>query len=61
MLKVGDTIECSDKEDAAEAAENLGLLGYDWDFEYERDGQKGIWIVIINEPEEGEDEDGRTF
>lgn len=51
MLKVGDTIKCSDKEDAAEAAENLGLLGYDWDFEYERDGQKGIWIVIIKEPE----------
>lgn len=50
-LQKGDSIKCHDKEDAAELAEELGMEGYDWDFCYSMDGEKGIWILIYDVPE----------
>lgn len=49
MLKKGDTIKCSDADDAADMAEALNRLGVDWDFCYEKDGEKGIWIEIMED------------
>lgn len=51
-LKKGDLIKCVDAEDAANVADALQQDGYDWDFVYERDGQKGIWIEILGEVQE---------
>ena len=50
-LQIGDHIKCHDKEDAAELAEELGKEGYDWDFCYSMNGEKGIWILIYDIPE----------
>lgn len=47
MLKKGDTIKCSDKYEAGEIADALSKQGIDWDFCYEKNGVKGIWIDII--------------
>jgi len=57
MLNVGDTIKCHDATDGAETALAVGAEGYDWDFEFERDGQKGIWIVITGVPDKNEEDD----
>ena len=45
-LKKGDLIKCTDAEDAASVADALCKNGIDWDFVYEHDGEKGIWIEI---------------
>ena len=46
-LSKGDFIKCHDAEEASYIADRLQQDGYDWDFVYERDGQKGIWIEIL--------------
>lgn len=51
-LKKGDLIKCADPEDVANVADALQQDGYDWDFVYERDGEKGIWIEILKEVQE---------
>lgn len=48
----GDFINCHDKLTAGEAAVALNKVGYEWDFVYERDGVKGIWIEILARPED---------
>lgn len=50
-LTPGDTIRCMNSEDAAEVAEALGEAGYEWDFVYELNGKKGIWIEILGRSE----------
>lgn len=45
-LKKGDTIKCHDKDELLELHDALQKDGYDTDFVYERDGLKGLWIVI---------------
>lgn len=39
-----DIIKCRDKEDAADIAEELTKLNIEWDFAYEVQGEKGIFI-----------------
>lgn len=46
-MKKGDYIKCKDADEAAEVADALQNEGYDWDFVYECNGQKGIWIEIL--------------
>lgn len=48
-LKIGDTIKCIDAEDAVNLMEELLRGGYDCDFRYEMNGEKGIWLEIIEE------------
>ena len=45
-LSKGDFIKYHDADEAAYIADRLQQDGYDWDFVYEHDGQKGIWIEI---------------
>ena len=52
MLKKGDTIKCSDKYEAGEIADALSKQEIDWDFAYEKNGVKGIWIDILEDEEE---------
>lgn len=50
-LKVGDTIKCRDKDDMVSTFMELQKCGINSDFLYEKDGEKGLWLVIEeNEP-----------
>lgn len=40
-LKIGDTIKCSDADDAIETMQELEKSGIDTDFIYEKGGKKG--------------------
>ena len=46
-LSTGDFIKCKDKEDAGNIADTLCNLGYKWEYCFERNGEKGIWIEIL--------------
>lgn len=51
-LKKGDTIECRDKDDMVAADEILIQKCYQTDYFYEKDGKKGLWIVILGREDE---------
>ena len=46
MLKVGDTIQCADKEDLIATHNDLASNGVYTDFLYEKDGKQGLWLII---------------
>lgn len=46
MLKVRDTIKCKDPEDMVDTMFKLHHEGYDTEFMYEKDGERGLWLVI---------------
>lgn len=52
LIKPGDFIRYEDAEEAAEDAERLGANGYEWDFVFEVNGKKGIWIEILGRSED---------
>lgn len=45
-LEVGDTIKCSDKEEMVELMNGLAEDDIETDFLYEKDGQKGLWLIV---------------
>lgn len=45
-MKVGDTIKCYDADDAVEVMTSLETYDIHTDFMYEKDGEKGIWLVV---------------
>ena len=47
-LQVGDTIKCSDKDEMVNISMKLDNEGIDNDFLYEKDGQKGLWLVVVD-------------
>lgn len=50
MLKKGDTIKCSSSDEAVDLMHTLDLEGYNTDFLYEKDGEKGLWLEILEVP-----------
>ncbi len=54
MLKVGDHIECHDKEEMLNRSIELGKAGIQTEFDYEMNGEGGLWLVIT-EVEDGTD------
>ena len=48
MLKVGDTIKCANKEDLITTHNELALNGVCTDFLYEKDGERGLWLEVID-------------
>ena len=48
-LKKGDTIKCHDKDDMISTMMALAKEGIETDFLYEKDGKKGLWLVITRE------------
>lgn len=48
-LQAGDTIQCSNKEDLLNTHNELSKNGIITDFMYEKDGIKGLWLVVKNE------------
>ena len=47
-LQVGDTIRCHDKDEMVNISMELYNEGIDNDFLYEKDGQKGLWLVVVD-------------
>ena len=47
-LKVGDTIECFDKDDLVDTFQALQKEGVDTDFLYEKDGKRGLWLIVLS-------------
>jgi hypothetical protein len=47
MLQVGDTIKCHDKEEMVQLMTDLEKEDIHTDFLYEKDGVKGIWLVVV--------------
>lgn len=45
-LLEGDTIQCRDKEDMVHYSMELSRLGVETVFMYEKDGEKGLWLVV---------------
>ena len=54
VFEPGDTIRCKNADDAGLLTEILCERQIPWEFMFEKDGQRGIWIVILED--EGEDE-----
>lgn len=50
MFKKGDTIKCSSSDEAVDLIGTLLREDYDADFLYEKDGEKGLWIEILEVP-----------
>lgn len=46
MLKIGDTIKCSTKEEMVDLMQELEKENIETDFLYEKDGEKGLWLVV---------------
>lgn len=56
-LRTGDTIECKNKEDAGAVADILCKEGYKWEFIFEQNGSRGIWIEILGRYISGNEEE----
>ena len=46
MLKVGDTIKCSDADEMISVMNELAKENIQTDFCYEKDGKAGLWLVV---------------
>ena len=47
MLKVGDTIKCSNADEMIEISTELAKDNIKTDFVYEKDGAKGLWLEVV--------------
>lgn len=45
-LKKGDTIKCADADDMIEMMTELARQNIETDFMYEKDGEKGYWLIV---------------
>ena len=45
-LKIGDTIQCADVDDLIDTMTELAQNGVITDWTFEKDGQKGLWLVV---------------
>lgn len=46
MLRVGDTIKCHDAEEMVNLMTELEKENITTDFMYEKEGEKGLWVVV---------------
>lgn len=47
-MKVGDTIKCHSKEEMVDLMTELEMEDIHIDFLYEKDGEKGYWLVVVD-------------
>lgn len=45
-LQKGDTIKCFNEEDLIATMNDLEAVGVETDFLYEKDGEKGLWLIV---------------
>lgn len=46
-LKVGDTIQCTDADDAINYMTELAKEGIETDFLYKKNGVEGLWLEVV--------------
>lgn len=46
QIKVGDTFKCHNKDDCVDYMTELAKRGIVTDFLYEKDGERGLWLVV---------------
>lgn len=46
QIKVGDTFKCHNKDDCVDYMTELSKRGIVTDFLYEKDGERGLWLVV---------------
>ncbi len=47
-IKIGDWIQCKDRDDMINTMHDLIMDGIDTDFRYIRNGVKGLWLEVIS-------------
>lgn len=47
-INIGNFIKCHDKDDMVDTVSNLFDEGYEADFCYEKDGEKGCWVEVLD-------------
>lgn len=47
-LKPGDTIKCSNADEMIKVSTELGKEDIQTDFKYEKNGEKGYWLIITS-------------
>ena len=52
-LKVGDTIKCATSKEMVDLMMLLAKEGIETDFLYEKDGEHGLWLEIVEVMEDG--------
>lgn len=52
-LRKGDTIKCRDAEDCITTHDVLFQEGVETDFLYEKDGEEGLWLKVVEVVENG--------
>lgn len=55
-LKVGDTIKCATSKEMVDLMMLLAKEGIETDFLYEKDGEHGLWLEIVEVMEYGRKE-----
>lgn len=48
LTKVGDTIKCHDADDMIRTCTELAKSDIKTDFMYEKDGEKGCWLIVVD-------------
>ena len=46
-LKIGDTIQCNSIDEMIDVMQELEYSSIHTDFMYEKDGEKGFWLVVV--------------
>lgn len=52
-IQKGDFIRCHDKDDMVKVFTEMSKLGYELEFVYEKDGEKGLWLEVQEVPKRG--------
>lgn len=45
-MKKGDTVKCKDRDDMVNAMYSLMDDGIETDFLFEKDGERGLWLIV---------------
>lgn len=53
ILKKGDTIKCHDKDEMVKIMMALAREDIETDFLYEKDGQRGLWLIVTKGENDG--------
>ena len=52
-MKEGDTIKFNDPDDMTNVMHFLAKDGVETDFMYEKDGERGFWLVVVKGDKHG--------
>lgn len=47
-INIGDYIKCHDKDEMFDIMDQLSKVGYESDFVFTKDGEKGYWLEVLD-------------